>query len=97
MIHFKNQAHSDRNSEKKKKYRTAGDKKSHSVYRVREEIGRMLRLLAARECGFDPPWLLPRLYQHQRYSQVELSSDKEFARGHKSGVASVDIDRQAGR
>lgn len=57
----------------------------------------MLQLLAARQCGFDPPWLLPRVYQHQRYAQVELSTDKEFARGHKSGVASLDVDRLGGR
>lgn len=57
----------------------------------------MLQLLAARECGFDPPWLLPRVYQHQRYAQVELTTDKELARGHKSGVAALDIDKQTGR
>ena len=57
----------------------------------------MLQLLTARECGMDPPWLLPRVVQHQRYAQLELSPDREFARAHKSGVASLDVDRQSGR
>ncbi len=57
----------------------------------------MLQLLAARQYGLDPPWLLPRVYQHQRHSKVELRADREFARGHKRGVASLDIDRQQGR
>lgn len=57
----------------------------------------MLKLLGARECGFDPPWLFPRAYQHQRYARVEVNTEREFSRGHKSGVSSLDIDRQSGR
>ena len=52
----------------------------------------MLQLLSARECGLDPPWLLPRSYGSLRFSQLELSKEKEMARGHSSTVNSLDLD-----
>ncbi|XP_064385790.1 DNA excision repair protein ERCC-8-like [Halichondria panicea] len=57
----------------------------------------MLQLLNDREVGLDPPWLLPRVYGSQRFVDIELSSRREFVKGHKNGVTSMDIDRQSGR
>ena len=57
----------------------------------------MLQLLAARELGLDPPWLLPKVYGSQRFTQLGLSEQKEFAKAHKKGVNSVDVDRESGR
>lgn len=57
----------------------------------------MLQLLQAREEGLDPPWLLPRVYGSQRFINIELSSTKEFAQGHKRGVSSLDIEKISGR
>lgn len=54
----------------------------------------MLQLLAARECGLDPPWLLPRLYGSHRFSELELSRSKEMARAHTRAVNSMDIDSE---
>ncbi len=54
----------------------------------------MFHLLEARKFGFDPPSLLPRVYQHQRYTQIELSGEHEFARAHKGAVTSIDIDKE---
>ena len=52
----------------------------------------ILQLLSAREYGLDPPWLLPRLYGSHRFSQLELSREKELAKVYHSPVTSIDID-----
>ena len=57
----------------------------------------MLQLLNDREVGLDPPWLLPRVYGSQRFVGIELSSRREFVKGHKNGVTAMDVDRQSGR
>ena len=54
----------------------------------------MMQLLAARECGLDPPWLLPRIYGSHRFSELELSRSKEMARAHTRAVNSMDIDSE---
>jgi len=57
----------------------------------------MLQLLSARELGLDPPWLLPKVYGSQRFAQLGLTDEKEFAKAHKKGVNSLDVDRDSGR
>ena len=52
----------------------------------------MLQLLSARECGLDPPWLLPRSYGSHRFSRLELSKEKELPRAHHVTVNSLDLD-----
>jgi DNA excision repair protein ERCC-8 len=52
----------------------------------------MLQLLSARQYGLDPPWLLPRVYGSHRFSQLELSKEKELARAHTTAVNSMDLD-----
>ena len=52
----------------------------------------MLQLLSARECGLDPPWLLPRSYGSHRFSRLELSKEKELPRAHHATVNSLDLD-----
>ena len=54
----------------------------------------MLQLLSGREYGFDPPWLLPRVYGSYRFAQLELSRKKEVARAHAHAVNSMDIDSE---
>lgn len=57
----------------------------------------VLRLLAAREHGLDPPWVLPRLYGGQRFTRLELSREKECAPLHSRAVTALDIECHAGR
>ena len=57
----------------------------------------MLQLLHDREIGLDPPWLLPKVYNSQRFIEIELSRQKKFASGHRNGVSSLNIDKQSGR
>ncbi|KAL5487287.1 hypothetical protein EMCRGX_G019870 [Ephydatia muelleri] len=57
----------------------------------------VLRLLAAREHGLDPPWLLPRLYGGRMFAQLELSRVKDCARLHHRPVTALDVECQAGR
>ena len=52
----------------------------------------MLQLLTARECGLDPSWFLPRSYGSQRFSELELSKEKELGRFHSAAVNSLDLD-----
>ena len=54
----------------------------------------MLGLLASRELGDDPPWLLPQLYASQRFARIELCGEREFDRAHRSGVKSLDLDKE---
>lgn len=57
----------------------------------------VLRLLAAREHGLDPPWVLPRLYGGRMFAQLELSRVKDCARLHHRTVTALDVECQAGR
>ncbi len=56
-----------------------------------------VQLLTARQSGLDPHWTLPKLFQQQRYAELEVCSDKEFARVQRSGITTIDVDRQEGR
>ena len=51
-------------------------------------------MLAGREQGDDPPWLLPQLYSSQRFIRIELCGEREFARGHRNGVKGLDLDKE---
>jgi len=63
----------------------------------KESYAMFVQLLNSRQCGQDPPWTFPRLFQHQRYAEVEVSTTKEFARVKRSGITTLDIDDQEGR
>lgn len=57
----------------------------------------MLQLLAARESGLDPPWLLPKVHGSRLFSELQLSTSEEFSWSHTRAVNSLDLDRASGR
>ena len=69
----------------------ARDELKAEVLNVNQQLV-MLQLLSARECGLDPPWLLPRSYGSHRFSRLELSKEKQLPRAHHATVNSLDLD-----
>ena len=72
-------------------------KQSGATWRRDGIMADVLRLLAAREHGLDPPWVLPRLYGGRMFAQLELSRVKDCARLHHRPVTALDVECQAGR